>query len=632
MFDFVRNNRRIVQVVLAGIILPFAFWGVDSYINHMGSSNDVATVGGSAISLQAFQQSLQEQQNRMRSAAGRPVPQELLDTPQIRQDVLNGLIDQRLLLLHAAKSGLGVSDAQLAQFIASVPSLQDDGKFSKEKYEALVAAQGMTIDSFEARLRQDMAMQQALGAVGASLPGKGGADRWLAAQLEEREVAEALFKPEQFASQVKLGADAAKAYYDSHASAFQVPEQVRVEYVALTRQGLLGQVSVSDEEAMAWYKGHTEQYRQPEERRASHILILAEKNAPEAAVNAAATKADELLARIRKAPGEFAALAKQHSQDPGSAAHGGDLNWFRRGMMVKPFDDAVFALKEGEVSTVVRSDFGFHIIRLTGVRPERVRPFEEVKGEIVAQLSQQAAGRKFTEAVESFTNMVYEQADSLQPVEDKFKLKPMQSGWLTRDGQGAGPLNNPKLLAAVFSDDVLKNKRNTEAVEMGQDVLVAARLLEHKPASMRALDEVKGEIEKRLIQEEAARLARQAGEAALARAAKAEGGAEIKWGAARSVPRLGAADVGREELQAVFRADVARLPAYAGAVRPDGSYALYRISQVKPFKGEDDSRAQMLRQQYGQIVAGEEFSAWLSTLRQRYKVEIHQKVLDAKEH
>lgn len=630
MFDFVRNNRRIVQVVLAGITLPFAFWGVDSYVNHMGSSNDVATVGGSAISLQEFQQSLQSHQDRMRTAAGQPVPQAMLDTPQIRQEVLNSLIDQRLLLIHAAKSGIGVSDGQLAQFIAGVPSLQEDGKFSKEKYEALVAAQGMSIDGFEARLRQDMSIQQALGAIGASLPGKGGADRWLAAQLEERDVAELLFKPEQFAANVKLGADAAKAYYDSHRAAFEVPEQVRVEYVALTRQGLQDQVAVTDDEAMAWYKGHVDQYKQPEERHASHILILAEKTAPEAAVKAASAKAEELLVKLRQSPGEFAALAKLHSQDPGSAARGGDMDWFRKGMMVKPFEDAAFALKDGEMSGVVRSDFGFHIIKLTGIRPEHVRPFAEVKGEIVAQLSQQAAGRKFTEAAESFANIVYEQADSLQPAVEKFKLKPLQSGWFTKDGQGAGPLGHPKLLAAVFGEDALKNKRNTDAVEIGQDVLVAARVLEHKPATLRALDEVKGEIEKRLIQEEAAKLARQAGESALAGAAKG-GDASLKWGAIRSIPRLGGAGIDREALQAVFQADVAKLPAYAGAARADGSYALYRVSQVRPFKGGDDNRAQVLRQQYARIVAGEEFGAWLSSLRQRYKVEVHPKALEAKE-
>ncbi|CAB1368571.1 SurA N-terminal domain-containing protein [Denitratisoma oestradiolicum] len=630
MFDFVRSNRRIVQLVLAGITLPFAFWGVESYVSNVGASNDVATVGGSKISHQEFLQSLQTQQDRLRSAAGRPVPQEMLDTPEIRQEVLNNLIDQRLLLLHASKVGIGVGDAQLAQFIASVPSLQEGGKFSKEKYEALVAAQNMSKEVFEARLRQDMSIQQALGAVSAAMPGRSGADRWLTAQLEEREIAELSFTPEQFQGQVKLGADASKTYYESHRSVFEVPEQVRVEFVALTRQALMDQVSVSDEEAMAWYKGHADQYRQPEERRASHILILADKNADGAAVKTASSKAEDLLAKIRKAPGDFAVLARQNSQDPGSAAKGGDLDWFRRGMMVKPFDDAAFALKEGEVSGVVRSDFGFHIIKLTGLKPEKIRAFEEVRGEILAQLSQQTAARKFTEATESFSNIVYEQADSLQPAVDKFKLKSMQSGWFTKDGKGAGPLGHPKLLAAVFSDDAIKNKRNTEAVEVAPDTLVSARVLEHKPAALRPLEEVKGEIEQHLVREEAVKLARQAGEAAQARAGK--GDAEFKWGASRSVPRLGAANIGREELQAIFKADGTRMPAYAGAARGDGSYVLYRISQIRPFKGGDeDSRVQALRQQYSRVVAGEEFSAWLGSLRQHYGVEIHQKALETKE-
>lgn len=615
MFDFVRNNRRIVQFVLAGITLPFAFWGVDSYVRNASDSNDVATVGGTRISRQEFLQALQQQQDRLRASADRSIPQELLDTPEIRQDVLNRLVDQRMLLLHANQARMGINDAQLAQFIASVPSLQEDGKFSKQKYETLVAAQGMSKEAFEARLRQDLSMQQLLGPVGASMAPKAGTERWLAAQLEEREVAAVLFAPEQYLAEVKLAPDAARQYYDSHRAAFEVPEQLRAEYLALTRQSLLDQVTVSEEEIAAWYKSHIDQYKQAEERRASHILILAEKGVSDEVAKAAAAKAQDLAEKLRKAPGEFAALAKQHSQDPGSAAKGGDLDWFRRGMMVKPFEDSAFTLQEGQISGVVRSDFGFHIIKVTGVRAEQVRPLASVHAEIADQLKQQAAGRKFSEAVESFGNVVYEQADSLQPAADKFKLKIMQSGWMAKDGRGAGPLGQPKLLAALFSDDAIKNKRNTEAVEIGPDTLVAARVLEHKPATARAFEDVKSDIEKRLTLEEAAKLARKAGEAALAGLSGGKDAGSLKWGSVKSVPRSGGQDIPVEGLKAVFKADVAKLPAYAGAALPKGGYGVYRISQVKPFKGGSEDQAQGLRQQYAQILAGEEFSAWLATLR-----------------
>ncbi|HEY6895731.1 MAG TPA: SurA N-terminal domain-containing protein [Rhodocyclaceae bacterium] len=631
MFDFVRNNKRAAQLVLALITLPFAFWGVDSYVKNAGSANDVASVDGIKISVQEFHQALQSQQDRMRGSLGRQVPPEMLDNPEIRHAVLDNLVTQKLLQRHAGKAHLGVSDEQLYQIISSAPELQENGQFSKSRYEQLVAAQGMSKEMFEARVRQDLTNQQLLGVVNAAaIPGHESAGRLISAVLQERTIGEAVHRVDDFASQVKLAPDAAKAFYDSNRKLFELPERIKAEYLVLDKQALAAQLNPSDDEIKAYYNSHADQFKQPEERRASHILINVDKAAPEAAVNAAKAKAEALLAEVKKNPASFAAVAKQNSQDPGSANKGGDLDWFRRGMMVKAFDDAVFAMKEGQISELVRSDFGFHIITVTGIHGGRARSLDEVKTEVIIALREQTAQKKFAEMSVDFTNMVYEQADSLKPAVDKFHLAAQQTGWFAKNAKEAGALSHPKLLEALFSTDAIQNKRNTEAVEVAPGVLISARVAEHSPATVKAFEEVKAEIEKRLTREEAAKLAKKSGEDELARLSKGEA-LSLKWAADHAIARLGAQGMAPDAVKAIFKADVSKLPAYAGAVLPDGSYALYRISQIKAFAGGEDKRATQLRQQYERVAVSADMSAWLAALRQRYPVEINQKLLDAKD-
>ncbi len=637
MFDSVRNNKKIIQIVLALIILPFAFWGVESYVSGGGRGEDVAKVGGIGISQQEFQQSLREQQERLRPMLGGNVNPAMLDNPELRRAVLDTMINQNLLALNARKAKLTVSDAQLAEFIASVPQLQENGKFSKARYEAVVASQGMSKEMFEARLRQDLAMQQAMAAVAdAAMPSRAAAERWIATQLEEREIAEAMLRPEQYAAQVKLGADAVKTYYEANKKQFETPEQVRVEFVVLNQDKLAEQVTVADEAVKKAYEAQADRYKQPETRRASHILITAAKGAPEAEAKSAQARAEALLVQLKKAPGDFEKLARENSQDPGSAAKGGDLDWFGRGMMVKPFDDAAFALKEGQVSELVRSDFGFHIIKLTGVRAERARPYDEVKGEIAADLKRQSAAKAYAESAEGFTNMVYEQADSLKPVIEKYKLAPRQSDWIVKNGAAVPPFTNAKLMAALFSDDALKNKRNTEAVEVASNTLVAARVLEHKPAALQSMESVQSIIEKILVRQEASKLAATDGAEKLARLQKGES-VNLSWGTARSITRANAPQLPPDAVGAIFKApanDGAKTPSYVGTRVPGGAYALYRIGSVKKFAatpGAEPPAARALRQKYAQTIAEQELMAWMDALKTRHEVTINKAAFEAKE-
>jgi peptidyl-prolyl cis-trans isomerase D len=587
MFDAVRNNQKLVQILLALIILPFAFWGVESYIRNVGTTDSVAKVGGSKISPQEFRRAMREQEETLRRQLGDQLDPAMTDSPKFKQAVLNQAIDRQLQTLYAAKEHLLVSDQQLAEFIASVPALQENGKFSPERYEAALANQGKSKPQFEAELREYLAVQQIQMAVGdGSMPGAVATERWLDAMLQQREISEAVVGPDKFADKVKIAPEAIKAYYDANPNRFEVPEQVRAEYVVLD---------------------------QSDERRASHILIRVDKGATPEQEKAAQAKAEEILAKAEKSPGEFAKLAKEYSQDPGSAANGGDLDWFGRGMMTKAFEEAAFSVRSGIVPKLVRTEFGFHIIDVTGARPDRAP----------------AGSQSPAELADGFSNTVYEQSDSLKPAAEKFKLPIQQSGWIVKGGHGGGPMGNAKMMAALFSDDVVKNGRNTEAIEVSPNVLVSARVVEHKPASVQPLAVVSPTIEKLLAHQEAEKLAAKDGADKLAALEKGDK-ADLTWSAPRTVTRAKAQGLSAEAVRAVFGTDAAKLPAYAGVDGPNG-YTVYRISAVKPYVAgsADAQEAQALQNRYRRIVAEEELAAWQGSLKDRFPVSIDQKAVEA---
>lgn len=631
MFDAVRNNKRIVQGFLILITLPFAFWGVDSYFRSGGGTGELARVGGSSITRQDFSQALREQQERMRGQFGREFNPAMLETPEARQAMLDSLVTQRLLLLHAEKSGLTASDALLIEVISSIPALQEDGKFSKRRYEQALRAQGLTQVGFEAKLRQDLTLQQLVQAVSdTAVVSKAAADLVIAIQLEERLVSEVPIRPEQYAAQVRISADQVREFYEKNQKRFEIPQQIRAEYVVLSREALAEQISVSPEEIKSAYDKNAKNYETPEERRASHILIQSAADAPEAEQKAARARIDGILQQVKKNPADFAKLAKEHSQDPGSGQKGGDLGFFPRGAMVKAFEDAVFSMKVNQVSDVVRSEFGYHIIRLTDIKPGKMRSLEEARDSIAAELKSQVAARKFAEAAEAFSNTVYEQADSLKPAAEKFKLTIRQTGFFDQANRvAAGPLaGNEKLFSALFADDALKHKRNTDAVEVSPSTLVAARVLEQRPAQLRTLESVKAEIEKKLLEEETARLALKEGEDKLSRLTNGESLA-LAWSQPQAVVRQPMRGLAPEAQRAIFKAPAGKLPAYAGTQLPNGAYMLYRISQVKPgaAKGDADPRPKAQRAQLAQLSGAEDFNGYLSALRQRYGVKIDKAAL-----
>jgi peptidyl-prolyl cis-trans isomerase D len=619
MFDFVAKHKRIIQIVIGLVVVPFAFFGLESYTRVMRGADDVATVDGMGITQREFAEALREQQERVRALFGRDFDVSAFDTPAARLSVLDSLIAQRLVNAAAVKANLVLSKESVIEEIKAVPEFQDNGKFSPERYAAYLRSRGISDEGNVALLRHQLPVARMVGALqGTAIPSRSVAERLAALETQGREVSESLVAASQFLAQVKTDEAALKAYYDANAAEFRIPERVRVDFVVLSAEELGRAEPVSEAELKAAYEARAVDFRVEEQRRASHILVKTRE------------EAEELLAQVRKAPQSFADQAKQHSQDPGSAEKGGDLGLFGRGMMVKPFEDAVFAMKPGEIAGPVQSDFGFHVIRLTEVQAGKGRTFEEVRNELAADLARQKGSKKFAEAAEGLNNLVYEQSDSLKPAAERYKLMLQTSSWITRGGSPElGPLNHPKLLAALFSADATRQRRNTDALEVAPGVVVAARVAEHEPAAQRKFEDVKAEVEQKVKRVEAAKLAKREGEAKLTELVKG-GDAAIKWSAVKSVSRREAKDLPPEALRAVMAVDASKLPAYLGVDRGGEGYALYRVAKViAPEPKTDAAKAEDLAR-YERQSGNEQLESYIASLRARAKVEVNQANLEKK--
>ena len=627
MFEFIRTHKKWMQVLLALLIIPsFVLVGVTSYSDGGAGAAEVATVGGTKITQQDWEEAQRQQMDSYRARLGDKFDPKMFETPEAKQAILENLVSERALDTELRKGNLTVSDEVLFKQIGEMDAFKKpDGSFDMEQYKTLLAAQGMAPVMFEQRMRRDLALQQLNTAISSTaFAPRSVAQRLTEIADQEREVQEQLFPAADFVAQVKVSDQMVKAFYEKNAALFQVPEQLKIEYVVFDAAVVESQVTVSDAEVTDFYAKNQASLGTSEQRFSSHILINVKKDASAADKAAAKAKADTVLAEVRKAPDQFATIAKAQSQDVSSAEAGGDLGLAEKGGFASPeMEAAVFKLKQGEVSNVIASDFGYHIVTVTKLTPATVKPLDEAKPQIMAELKKQKMSKKYAELAELFTNTVYEQADSLKPVADKLKLTVQSAANLTRapsPALGASPVNNPKFLKAIFADDALKNKRNTEAVEVAPSTLVAGRVVEYKPAAKRPLAEVDAAIRQRVTQEEAAKLAKQAGEARLA-AAKASGDV-AGFGEAKKVTRGAQSAMAPAATAAVLKADVSKLPAYVGAEVPGVGYGVYRIGKVSMPDQPNPARRTAMLEEINGAIGQQEMFGYVEALKIKAKSKL----------
>lgn len=627
MFDFVRRHTRIMMGVLFLLVIPsFVLFGVDGYNQSNSQGETVARVGSHDISQAEWDAAHRVEADRLRASMP-TLDVKLLDSPEARYATLERLVRDRVLLQATDKFKLITSDAMLARNLQEDPTIASlrlpDGKLDMDRYRQLAASQGLTPEGFEARVRKDLSVRQIEAAVTAtSFATPGMADVALNSFFEKREAQILSFATDKFLAQVTPTDTELENYYKANQAMFQSPEQASIEYVVLDLNAVTKTISINESDLKSYYEQNVSRLSGNEQRRASHILINAAKDAPVADKQKAKARADELLKQLRQAPGNFAEVAKKNSQDTGSAANGGDLDFFGRGSMVKPFEEAVFAMKKGEISEVVESDFGYHIIQLTDVKAPKQLSFEELRVSLEADLKKQQAQRQFAEAAEAFTNGVYEQSDSLKPIADKLKLEVNSaSNVLRRPPPGVtGVFANDKFLTAIFAPDAVEKNRNTEAIETAPSQLVAGRIKQYTPARTQPFEVVREAIRNRVTSENAALLAKKEGEEKL-----------VLWKASPDTAVLPAAIVlSRDQplntpasiLNAVLRADASVLPALIGVDLGPQGYALVRVNKVVSRAAPTEAIANQGRAQYGQWWASAENQAYYDSLKDRLKVKM----------
>lgn len=622
MFDFVRNNSRILFFVLVLLIIPsFVFFGVQGYTQFVEGNEPVAKVAGERITQAEFDNAYRNHIERLRMQMP-GVDIKAFDTPEMKQQVLDALVRDRVLWAAADKLHMVTSDERLRRLFASDPQFaalrNPDGTVNKD----ILSAQGMSSEQFAQRLGRDLAVSQVLRSVeGSAMASKAVSDIGLDAFLQQREIQVRRFDAKDQAAKVNPSDADLQAFYKDPANValFNAPEEASVEYVVLSMEAIKKGITVPDADLRKYYEENIARYATPEERRASHILVKADKDAPAAERDKARAKAQALLEEVRKNPASFADVAKKNSDDPGSAANGGDLEFFSRGAMVKPFEDAAFSLAKGAISDLVESDFGYHIIQVTDQRGGEKKPFEAVKAEIEDEVRNQLARTRYAEVAEQFSNLVYEQSDTLQPAAEKLGLQIQKAEHVTRTpAPGAqGALANPRLLEAIFAPDAVNNKRNTEAIEIGPQQLASARIVTHTPARTRPFDEVKDQVRAQVVARESAALARKEGEAKLAAWQQAPDTATLD--AAVKVSRVQPGNVGRAIVDAALKAKADKLPAWVGVDLGTEGYAVVRVNQVTG--RAEVPGAEQLPAQYAQAWAAAETQAYYEALKKRFKAE-----------
>jgi len=632
MFESIRKHAKGLMFLLLLLIIPsFILVGIDrNYFSN--PSPVVARVDGYDITQAEWDNAHRNQTDRLRAQMP-DIDAKLLDSPQARYTILENLVRERVMLAAARSMRLMTSDASLARALQAIPEIaelrREDGTLDAAAYRVLVGRQGLTPEGFEASVRQQLSANQVMGRVeDTAFSSTAQVQLALDALLQRREIQVARFDAADFAQQVTPTDADLETWYKAHTDAFQQSEQASIEYVLLDLDIVKAGIHLNEDDLRSYYEENKERFATQEERRASHILINASPDSSAAERQKAKTQAEALLTQVRNHPDNFAEVAKKSSQDTGSAASGGDLGFFGPGAMVKPFEEATFALNKGDISDLVETDFGYHIIHLTDIKPARVPSFEERRAALETELREQQAKAKFAEVAETFSNAVYEQSDSLQGAADSLGLNIQTATDITRtpQPQHIGALANERFLEALFQPETREGKNNTEAIEIAPQTMVAGRVTEYKPAMLLPFEQVKERVQALYVAEQSAQLARKAGEEQLAAWRADPQAADNLLSEAITVSRDQTAEQPLAVINAALHAPIEPLPAWEGVDLGAQGYAVVKINSVTEREPPpEDQRAamqEMEQQQYTQVWTDAEAAAYYELLKQRLKVEI----------
>ena len=616
MLQAFRTHKRWMMFIAMIFIIPsFVVTGIYSYNRMSDSENDLATVGDTSITMMDFDNAKRQYLDNFRRQMGQSFKPNMLDTAEARASILAALISDRAISLEIASEYMNVGEADAINLVKQAPAFQRDGKFSTEAYQQFLNSMGKSDEQFVLELRRDLTRQMLLSAVSQTTQASNTvAQRIHDLLTEERTIRTFEIKPTAFLKSVSVTDAEAQSYYDQNKSLFAVPESVDIEYVVLSPESYKN-IKASEDDIKTFYEQNLQRFSTPEERRASHILIAVNNEKTDAD---AKKEADEIYKQLQADPSKFAQLAKSKSADPGSARQGGDLGFFQKGMMVPEFDNAVFSGKKGDLVAPVKTQFGYHIIKIVDIKPAQAKPLKEVRGEIEALYQQQAAIRAFAEDAENFSNMVYEQSESLQPVAERFGLKIQTVKNVTRDFEDQ--LINPNVIEALYGYDVLEDKRNSNAIEVASNTLLSARVTAHHKQTVKTFDEVKGDIVATLKNQKATEAARAQGSADIAKLLDKKS-ASGKFGDKTVISRERPGAYAYEVVTAALRPDANKLPTYTGVQTQDGSYFVIEVQSSKKIEASPEQLA-MRKAELAQLYSNPEQAAFISGLETKFGTQI----------
>ncbi len=594
------------------ISLPFALWGIHEYLGG-GAEPIIAKVNGEKITQRELDQRSQQFQRELQQRLGTAFNPELLDEERLRKEVLERMVQSILILQEAANLGLYASDNQVRGTILNIPTFQANGQFDHGLYERAIRYQGIAGPAqFEQQIRRSLlAAQMEQAITSTAIVSDHELSEILRLREQQREVSLLVIPAQGFMNQAQATEDELKTYYEGHKDAFYTAERIKLDYVVLDAETLGEKLNPSDQELQAYLEQHEEEFAEPEQRQASHILIAVPENAEAARVDQARAKIETAVARIKSGE-SFSEVARTLSEDPGSAASGGDLGYFRRGMMDPAFEEAAFGTEVGKLSEPVRSRFGFHLILVTEVKPGGKPSLATAREPILASYRRREGEQQLYDQAEKAADLAYEHPDSLESLSTTLSLKIQTSDWIGRGG-GEGLLSAPKVLAAAFGDDVLIDGHNSEVIELSPERMMVLRVREHEEARLQPLEEVKESVTKRLQAERARAQAEQKGQELVAKLKEGVRLERLQQETGFSLQTPGAIKRDYASLSPSLVAYIFKLPkpqdnqpVYGGQALENGDYALVSLTSVQDGhlagldEGTKSKEKGSLRRQLGQ--------------------------------
>lgn len=618
-----KSQGWVAWLIVIIIAVPFALFGINSYFEGANQVT-VAKVEGEKINAQTFENAMEQRRRFFRSQLGNNFSPEMVDNPQFRLQVVEGLIGNQLIQSYAQDNGLRLSDEALVNSILSEPSFQVDGKFDQDTYLRVVSSRGYSTDSFERQQRINGGIDEIQTALqGSALVNPQEIDQILALTLQQRDADYTVLSAADVLADVQVSDEDIRKEYDNNQARYQQAERIKLDFVSLSLDDIVNDIELDDEEIEQAYTTSKGRYLKPEVRIASHILFAVPRSADEAKQKEVQEKAQSVLDRI-KGGEDFAVLAEEFSDDPGSKRKGGDLGIIGKGQMVPEFEQAVYVMAEGDVSDPVKTEFGYHLIKLTALEAETEKPLDEVRAEVEAAEKKRLANSQFTETAETFRTMVFEEPDNLEAAAQALGLEVKTSDWVTR-GTGKDAFSNARVRAAAFEAAVMEDDLNSEVIEMEDDSLIAMHKNTFEPQATRAFDEVAEEIKSSLKQQKASEIVADRGKILI----ETFKGSDDEQSEALSIlPRLRAdarTPVDQQVADQVFRLTMPAEGALIdGFSLNNGDYVVYRLRSVTP--GDPATATEEQRTEIvGQLESRDGNSAYalfIQNLRNEADVEI----------